>query len=447
MSDTTTAEVPASLGPSVRRTTPAVRALPFLVALASPLILDNIGWNPFGGWKILVGLIILVCVGRFAWSTAERDPGDPRLALKLWHRPDQRALSAMTCLVIVSIPFILGTDFDPPMDFPWNTWFRIINYIILFALGAGAFNLLAGYTGQLSMAHAAFLMIGTMVGAHIGLIWEQSFWLCLPIAAVAGAALGALFGIPALRLRGLYLMLATIGAHFIVLLIWKEYMVHYFGFGGVRFTAPNLPSWLHWIPGINPEDGKFLINSQFRWFWVNLTITTLGLLFIVNVVRSREGRAFAAVRDRDISATLLGINVARSKLVSFALSSAMVSVSGCLLSYYNRARSEDSFNLEQVLDYGVIIVVGGFMGIQGAIFGSVFFFALPMYFEWMREELPLISNIDFFSRYAGEVDLAIRGILVVVVLVWRPDGLAGLWQSGKKRLLLRFNDSRTGTVQ
>jgi branched-chain amino acid transport system permease protein len=204
---------------------------------------------------------------------------------------------------------------------------------------------------------------------------------------------------------------------------------------------------LHWIPGINPEDGKFLINSQFRWFWVNLTITTLGLLFIVNVVRSREGRAFAAVRDRDISATLLGINVARSKLVSFALSSAMVSVSGCLLSYYNRARSEDSFNLEQVLDYGVIIVVGGFMGIQGAIFGSVFFFALPMYFEWMREELPLISNIDFFSRYAGEVDLAIRGILVVVVLVWRPDGLAGLWQAGKKRLLLRFNDSRTGTVQ
>ena len=99
--------------------------------LASPLILDNIGWNPFSGWKILVGFIILVCVGRFAWVTAERDPNDPRLALKLWHRPDQRALSAMTCLVLVALPFVLGTDFDPPMDFPWNSWFRIINYIIL----------------------------------------------------------------------------------------------------------------------------------------------------------------------------------------------------------------------------------------------------------------------------------------------------------------------------
>ena len=107
-----------------------------MVALASPLILDNIGWNPFGGWKILVGFIILVCVGRFAWVTAERDPSDPRLALKLWHRPDQRALSAMTCLVLVALPFVLGTDFDPPMDFPWNSWFRIVNYIILFALGA-----------------------------------------------------------------------------------------------------------------------------------------------------------------------------------------------------------------------------------------------------------------------------------------------------------------------
>ena len=113
MSDTTTAEASTSLDPSVRRTSPAVRALPFLVALASPLILDNIDWNPFGGWKILVGFIILACVGRFAWATAERDPSDPRLALKLWHRPDQRALSAMTCLVIVSLPFILGTDFDP----------------------------------------------------------------------------------------------------------------------------------------------------------------------------------------------------------------------------------------------------------------------------------------------------------------------------------------------
>ena len=167
----------------------------------------------------------------------------------------------------------------------------------------------------------------------------------------------------------------------------------------------------------------------------------------MNVIRSREGRAFAAVRDRDISATLLGINVARSKLVAFALSSAMVSVSGCLLSYYNRARSEDSFNLEQVLDYGIIIVVGGFMGIQGAIFGSVFFFALPMYFEWMREELPFISDIDFFSRYAGEVDLAIRGILVVVVLVWRPDGLAGLWQSAKSRVLRKFQNSQAGAAQ
>ena len=447
MTYTIATEAPNPQKPSVKRTTPARRALPFLAALASPVILDNISWNPFSGWKILVGLILLIAVGKFAWSSAERDPDDPRLALKLWHRPDQRALSAMTCFALVALPFILATDFDPPMDFPWNTWFRIINYIILFALGAGAFNLLAGYTGQLSMAHAAFLMIGTIVGAHIGVIWGQSFWLCLPIAAVAGAALGVVFGMPALRLRGLYLMLATIGVHFIVLLAWREYIVHWFGFGGVRFVTPTLPSWLHWIPGINPEDGEFLINTQFRWFWVNLAITTLCLLFLVNVIRSREGRAFAAVRDRDISATLLGINVPRTKLVAFALSSAMVSVSGCLLAFYNRARSEDSFSLEQVLDYGIIIVVGGFMGIQGAIFGSVFFFALPMYFEWMREELPFISDIDFFSRYAGEVDLAIRGILVVVVLVWRPDGLAGLWQSAKSRVLRKFQNSQAGAAQ
>ena len=181
MTSVTETATPASRQILTKRTPTWMRALPFLVAIASPVILDNISWNPFGGWKLLVGFLVLVGIGWFAWSNAEHDPDDPRLSLKLWHRADQRALAAVTCFVLMATPFILSTDWEPPMDFPWNSWFRIVNYIILFALGAGAFNLLVGYTGQLSMAHAAFLMIGTMVGAQVGLIWEQSFWLCLPL--------------------------------------------------------------------------------------------------------------------------------------------------------------------------------------------------------------------------------------------------------------------------
>ena len=229
------------------------------------------------------------------------------------------------------IPFVLAADVDPPMDFPWATWFTILNTVLIFSMGAAAFNLLVGYSGQISLAHVAFLVLGTIIAAVVGIQWSGTFWLAVPMAAVGGAIVGVIVGLPALRLKHLYLLLATLGVHFVMLLIWREYLQANFGFVGIRFNDPNVPSWLHWLPFINPdENGEFLINSNFRWYWILMPATVASLLFMVNIVRTREGRAFAAVRERDVSASLLGVNVARSKLMAFAVSSAVVAMSGAL---------------------------------------------------------------------------------------------------------------------
>ncbi|MEQ8716768.1 MAG: branched-chain amino acid ABC transporter permease [Acidimicrobiales bacterium] len=408
------------------------RFAPFALAVVTPFALEMIpGDNP-GNWKAFIGLAALVVIGLMAWKWTPRGRLTHRQEMRKWRTPDQRMLAALTIFFVLAAPFILASDFSPPMNFPWATWFAVLNLVLIFAMGAAAFNLLVGYTGQISLAHVAFLVLGTIIGAQVGIIFDLTIWVALPTSAAAGALVGVIVGLPALRLRGLYLLLATLGVHFVMLLIYREYLQSRFGFVGISFPKPNIPSALHWIPGVNPDDnGEFIITGQFRWYWVIMPISVGTLLLMSNLVRTREGRAFAAVRERDISASLLGINVARSKLLAFAVSSAVVTMSGALGSYYLGARGEDSFDIQLVLDYAIIIVVGGFSSIQGAVFGSFFFWVLPEWFKWAREELWVVKEIGFLSDYPSEIDLAIKGFLVVLVLVFKPEGLTGVWRSTK----------------
>jgi branched-chain amino acid transport system permease protein len=152
---------------------------------------------------------------------------------------------------------------------------------------------------------------------------------------------------------------------------------------------------------------------------------------MVNVLRTREGRAFMAIKEHDISASLIGINVTRTKLLAFAVSSAFVSMGGALGAYYVGARGEDSFPFTVVLHFAIMVIVGGFSSTQGAVFGTFFFFLAPVFFDWARAEVPLIRSIGFLQTYKNETNLAIFGILIVLVLVLRPAGLAGMWQATK----------------
>ena len=343
-----------------------------------------------------------------------------------------RQWAVVTVAILAAVPWVLSRDINPPLDFPWSTWGQVINLAILLALGAAAFNLLVGYTGQLSLAHAGFLTLGSMVVGWLGVKRHWPLLAVLAVAAVAGVVVGVVAGLPALRLRGPYLLLATLGVYFISQLVWKEFLVHNFGFGGMQVPRPQLPTWTAGLPLIGTETGQgMVIDSNLRWYLLLLPICGVIMLFLSNLTRSRVGRSFAAVRERDVSAALLGINVARTKLVAFAVSSAVVSIAGALSSYFLGARGEDSFPIQITLNYAIMIVVGGFSSIQGAIFGALFFVAMPELTSWARGELPILRDSDFLQKNAGAIDLLIFGALVVLVLVNKPDGLAGIWRDVK----------------
>ena len=342
----------------------------------------------------------------------------------------QRWVAGAVALIAVAAPFIFEIDWTPPLGFPWATWFTAINLSLVAIVGAAAFNLLLGYTHQVSVAHAAFLMLGTMTAAYFGSVMGLSVWVVIPISMVAGAVVGAIVGLPALRFRGLYLLIATFGVHFFAFLAFKKFNVRYFGFVPMRFDPPTIPSWLHWLPFVNPDDnGEFLIKGNFRFYWLLLIAASLSILFMVNIIRSREGRAFMAVAEHDVSAALIGINVTKTKLLAFAVSSAFVSLTGVLGSYYVRARGEDSFPFSVVLFYAIMIIVGGLGSMKGAVLGSLFFYMAPVFFDWARADFPIIKDIQFLQDFQNETNLAIFGILIIVVLVLRPSGIAGIWTS------------------
>lgn len=357
---------------------------------------------------------------------------DYRQDLALLKTRPQKVLAILILLAAVALPFTLSADITPPLGFPWKAWLTAANLALVATIGAAAFNLLLGYTHQVSVAHAAFLMLGTMVAAWMGSLHEWSFWLVLPVSAAVGAVVGAIVGIPALRFKGLYLLIATFGVHFFFLQGFKSFQVRFFGFNAMRFPSPEIPSWLHWLPFLSPDDeGRFLVRGDFRWYWVLLPIAALSVLFMSNVIRTREGRAFRAIAQHDVSASLIGINVTKTKLLAFAISSAFVSLAGALGSYYLRARGEDSFPFEVVLFYAIMVIVGGFSTTQGAVFGAFFFYMFPAFFDWARSDWPVLRDIGFLQDYANEINLAGFGILIIVVLVLRPGGLAGLWKSSK----------------
>lgn len=352
--------------------------------------------------------------------------------LRLLPERFQQVLAVVVGIGVLAAPFVLSLDISPPLRFPWSQWFTTLNLALIAIIGAAAFNLLLGYTHQISVAHAALLMLGTITAAWFGVVWGWSFWIVLPLAGVLGGLIGVLIGLPALRFRGLYLLIATLGIHFVAVLAYREFIVANFGFNAVRFPPPAVPSWLHWLPGITPgADGAFLIRGDFRWYWVLLVAAVLSVLFMVNVIRTREGRAFQAVAEHDVSASLIGIDVTRTKLRAFAVSSAFVAMSGVLGAYFLGARSDDSFPFTIVLNFAIMIIVGGFATMQGAVFGVLFFYSVPVLLQWFFAQAPGVREIGFLQTYPSEINLALFGVLIVVVLVARPAGLAGIWQQFK----------------
>jgi branched-chain amino acid transport system permease protein len=353
---------------------------------------------------------------------------DYRQDMRIIRTRPQRVWAVIITALLIGLPFLLGNGWIPPFNFPWVAWMTVINLSLTAIIGAAAFNLLVGNTGQVSLAHAGLLIFGTIISGLFGPLWGWNFWIVLPLTLVAGALGGVIIALPALRLKGLYLLLATLGIYYFAYFVYKWFLVQNFGFIPIIYGFPSIPEWFPWL---NEGDTGLQISNNFRWYWVMLPITALSLLFMSNVIRTSEGRAFNAVKARDTASSLVGVSPVRSKLIVFMVSSAFVTMSGALQSYFLTAREEASYPFQTTLDYAIMIVLGGFSSILGAVFGALFFYGAPVWIDWIRQETPVLRDITFLSSYKSEINLAVFGLLIVVVLVRSPDGLSGAWKRVK----------------
>jgi branched-chain amino acid transport system permease protein len=222
-------------------------------------------------------------------------------------------------------------------------YLSILNLIFIAVIGAIGLNILVGYTGQISVGHGAFMSVTplpTCVRAKF------PFWLSLPLGGLMAALVGAIVGIPSLRIKGLYLAIATLAAQFII-----EWMINHFTWisGGVQASIE--------VP--RPTLFGHAIASQREMYFFLLVFVVLAIVGALNLVRSRIGRAFVAIRDHDISAQIIGIDVFRYKLVAFAISSFYAGVTGVLYTYYLGIANYEQFQLGVSIDYLAMIIISG----------------------------------------------------------------------------------------
>jgi branched-chain amino acid transport system permease protein len=313
------------------------------------------------------------------------------------------AFAILLVYPMVASPFFLG----------------LANQVFLAIIGAAALMLLTGYAGQISLGHAGLLAAGALTTGVMFKEFGSPFWITLPSSAIIGAALGIIFGIPSLRLKGLYLAISTLALYFVVAFVGGEYETRRGLFSGVVISPPQI--------------GGFQFDEGYNWYFALLAIDIVVMLFCINLVRSRTGRALIAIRDREIVAEALGIPIRRYKLTVFVLSSGMTSVAGSLIAYYRGFVSMDAFTFTLTIEYVAMVIIGGLGSMLGVVLGALFVVTFPYLTEGLVRILPLpqsMANEVFAIDYAG------FGLIMVVFLVFEPLGLVGIWHRIRNYFLL-----------
>jgi len=295
----------------------------------------------------------------------------------------------------------------------------IATQIFLALIGAVALMLLTGYAGQISLGHAGLIAAGAFTTAVMFKEFNAPIYLTLPASGIMGAILGLIFGLPSLRLKGLYLALSTLALHFIVTYLGAEYESGRGFATGVVIDSPSL--------------GPLLIEDPRLWYFFLLLADILVILFAINLVRSRTGRAWMAIRDRDVAAEALGIKVAASKLSAFVVSSVLACLAGCLFAYFRGFVSVEAFSLLMTIEYIAMIIIGGLGTILGAIFGTIFVVVLPYLIDTIVDIFNVPSR---FTTYMFAIKYASFGLIMIIFLVMEPTGLVGIWRQIRDYFIL-----------
>lgn len=311
----------------------------------------------------------------------------------------QRIWLAVAGALLVLFPF-MASDY----------WLYLACLVSINVASATGLNILTGYTGLVSLGQAAFMGLGAYTVAIVQARWGTPVLFNLLAGGFVAMLGGIVVGLPSLRVKGLYLAIATIAASFIA----------HFLFANLRLTGGTA--------GLTLQPATVFgvaLDTSFRLYWVIVPVTLLMLLGAANLFRTRTGRAFIAIRDRDISAEVLGIPLLRYKLLSFGLSSFYAGVAGGLWAYFFRVVTPESFPLLMSIFFLAAIIVGGMGSILGSILGAVFMTMVPELLKLIVDLLPGGSELAVFL---SPVRTMVFGLLIIVFLVFEPQGLAQMWR-------------------
>jgi branched-chain amino acid transport system permease protein len=296
-------------------------------------------------------------------------------------------------------------------------YLSILNLIFIAIVGALGLNVLVGYTGQISIGHGAFMSVGAYTAANLAVRLGLPFWLTLPAGGLMAALIGVIVGMPSLRIKGLYLAIATLAGQLII-----EWTInHVPAISGGAQASIEVP---------RPDLFGFVLNTQGRLYYFLLFFAALAIVATLNLIRSRIGRAFIAVRDQDIAAEIIGINIYRYKLLAFAISSFYAGVCGVLYTYYFGIANYEAFQLIVSIDYLAMIIIGGLGSVLGSIFGAIFVTLLPIVLRILLENVgSLVFSESELANVISGTRLAVFGGLIIFFLIVEPEGLNRLWRN------------------
>ncbi len=292
---------------------------------------------------------------------------------------------------------------------PWlldEYWLAQLTFVLIYSVVGLGLMLLAGFTGLFSIGHAAFLGVGAYTEAVLA-AQGWPFPLSLAMAAGLSAAVGAVVGLPALRVKGIYLGIATLSFGFIVeegLARWESVTG---GNAGKHVEAIQILGWK--------------ADTEASFYGVCLVVTVLATLAVINLLRAPTGRAFVPLRDSEISAQSMGIHLARYKTLSFMISAALAGMGGALYAHKLQFISPDQFNILQSIDLLLMVVIGGLGSIHGAFLGAIFLITMPQLIALGKDYLP-----DAIAQAPG-LQAVVYGLVLIAFVMFEPMGLYGRW--------------------
>ena len=300
-----------------------------------------------------------------------------------------------------------------------NYWLSISIQIGIFAIAALGLNVLVGFTGQISIGHAAFFLLGAFTSAYISNNAPIPVFFAIPLAGVVTALVGLIFGVPAARLKGLYLVIATLAAQYILLDFFSR--AEWFSGGSVPASANPFSIF------------GYTLRGDRQYFYVVLAYMVVSYLLVTNLMRTRDGRALVAIRDHYLSAEIMGINLTKYRTLSFGLAAFFAGVGGALYAHYNQVVSNEGFGIDRSIIFLAMIIIGGLGSIMGTLMGTAFMVLLPESMEWLSVALrgsPIDQFLGLKNNIAFLREMAI-GLIIIVFLVFEPDGLAHRWRQIK----------------